>query len=128
MGRAAEVVDGLGRHLVRGEEDDQLLCVRGEFERLADQPELASGGVVEPRVPALRNDVLVKAPGEVGQAQIRQPGDVPLGTDEIPQRRPRGPSIGAAPPPAESAGWPCGGRRQLPSAKAPGLHNGHHWR
>ena len=54
MGRAAEVVDGLGRHLVRGEEDDQLLCVRGEFERLADQPELASGGVVEPRVPALR--------------------------------------------------------------------------
>ena len=54
MGRAAEVVNGLGRHLVRGEEDDQLLCVRGEFERLADQPELAFGGVVEPRVPALR--------------------------------------------------------------------------
>lgn len=66
MGRAAEVVDGLGRRLVRGQEDDQLLCVRGEFERLADQPELASGRMVEPEIPALRNDVPVQAPGELG--------------------------------------------------------------
>ncbi|CAM5511537.1 hypothetical protein SCANM124S_04889 [Streptomyces canus] len=66
MGRVAEVVDGLARLFVRGEKDDQLLCVRGEFERLADQPELASGGMVEPEIPALRNDVPAQTPGELG--------------------------------------------------------------
>jgi hypothetical protein len=34
---AAELVDCLGRPLVGGEEDDQLLGVRGEFERLAKE-------------------------------------------------------------------------------------------
>ena len=35
-GPAAELVDGLGGLFVRGQEDDQLLGVRGEFEHLAD--------------------------------------------------------------------------------------------
>lgn len=43
----AELVDGLGRPLVRGEEDDQLLSARGELARLAEQPQFASGPIAE---------------------------------------------------------------------------------
>ena len=41
------MVDGLGGVFIRGQEDDQLLGVRREFEYLAGQPELVTGRVVE---------------------------------------------------------------------------------
>ncbi|SFY42167.1 hypothetical protein SAMN02787144_102955 [Streptomyces atratus] len=58
----AELVDGLGGFFVRREEDDQLLGIRGEFERLTDRLEPAAGRVVEPEDAALRNQVTVHAP------------------------------------------------------------------
>ena len=45
---AVELVEGLGRLFVRGVEGDELLGVRGEFERLAEQLKLVPGLVVEP--------------------------------------------------------------------------------
>ena len=46
-----EPVDGLGRLFVRREKDDQLLVVRGEIERFAEQLGLVPGWVVERRTP-----------------------------------------------------------------------------
>lgn len=60
------MIDGLGRLFVRGVEDDELLGVCGEFERLAEQLKLVPGWVIEPESPSSRHHVAVQAAGEVG--------------------------------------------------------------
>ncbi|WP_455678383.1 hypothetical protein [Streptomyces atroolivaceus] len=62
--QASQPVHGPGCSPVRGEEDDQLLGVGGEVERLAEQPEFAPGRVVETQDPALRDHMTVQAAGE----------------------------------------------------------------
>lgn len=79
MGAAAELVDGLGRLLVRGEEDDQLLGVRDEFERLTEQSKLVPRRVIEPQNSTSRNHVAVHAAREVRAGAGGEFGGQPFG-------------------------------------------------
>ncbi len=65
-GPATELVDGLSRALVCRQEDDQLLRVRREFERLVQQLKVAPRRVVEPEDSTSRNHMTIQAPREVG--------------------------------------------------------------
>ncbi len=78
-GPAAEFAEGLGRAVVRREQDNQLLGVRGEFECLAEQVGLVPGRVVEAERPTSWNHVPVQAAGEVGAGDAGEFRGEPLG-------------------------------------------------